>query len=252
MVNLVNHPQNGEPNVYLRWSEYSKKLLDSPMSDLQESSSQLLLEMVALRDIISGEEILLDYGSEWVEAWAQHVEGWAANEPPPIFVTSHELNQNQTILRTEAEQKVEPYPDNVFTSCFYSYAKRGSNEIAGTSHGKHPPLVVEEWKYFKGIYETSNMRPCLILDRYPFTTNNIKGDNRDQELRYTVRMMNRPGLAESESIPRSTPYLVKNVPRVAIVFSDKLYTTDQHLEAAFRHHIGLGDLFPTQWMDLVD
>lgn len=44
--------------------------------------------------------------------------------------------------------------------------------------------------------------------------------------------------------------LVHKVPRKAIRFTDKLYSTDQHLENAFRHPISFPDhIFPKQWMD---
>ena len=44
---------------------------------------------------------------------------------------------------------------------------------------------------------------------------------------------------------------VDDVPREAIYFMNKPYTSDQHIESAFRHTIHIpDDMFPTKWMDL--
>ena len=54
---------------------------------------------------------------------------------------------------------------------------------------------------------------------------------------------------------RGTPplpkrHIVSKVPRPAIRFTDKMYTTDQHLQQAFRHWIGMPDeIFPQAWRD---
>ena len=60
-----------------------------------------------------------------------------------------------------------------------------------------------------------------------------------------------PGLGKEERIPRGAMHVVNHVPRHAIRFSDKLYTTDQHLPSAFRHEIALPEgTFPEAWLDL--
>jgi hypothetical protein len=100
--------------------------------------------------------------------------------------------------------------------------------------------------------ELRNLRPCTILQRNDATNE------------YTVRIRNRYGLAESERIPNKTGkknknipkmHIVTHIPRFAIRFSDKIYTTDQHLENAFRHEINFPDhdmdhIYPEQWKDL--
>jgi len=250
-VNLINHPENGVPNVRLRWSESSYRFFDKPLSVLQESSSHLLLELVALRDIEEGEEVLLDYGEDWVSAWEKHVKDWEVDMSALTITTSQEMNQKHTILRTLTEQSDYPYPENIFTSCFYSYSQRSSTvdpHLDSSKGGHQQQVMTDEWRYFKGIYETRNLRPCLILDRQE--SHLKEGEKSSDEIYYTVRLMNHPGLAENERIPRGVSYIVTKIPRRAVRFSDKLYTTDQHLENAFRHRMGLGDLFPDQWMDL--
>ena len=58
-------------------------------------------------------------------------------------------------------------------------------------------------------------------------------------------------IGPNKRIPSHEKQIVTHVPREAIRFSDKLYTTDQHLEYAFRHPIGMpDDIFPLQWKNL--
>ena len=103
MVNLINHASalgsndatatsNKSANVRLQWSSESSRYFDKDPSELQHSSTQLLLELVTLCDIVQGEEILLDYGDEWTQAWQKHVEAWVEPEIDDFVVTSHVLN----------------------------------------------------------------------------------------------------------------------------------------------------------------
>ena len=89
------------------------------------------------------------------------------------------------------------------------------------------------------------IRPCMLIRREE-TSNDY------DPFLYTVQILNRPTLGdEAEFIPQGRLHYVNNVPRRAIVFSDTIYESDQHLEGAFRHEIGLGDVFPEKWKDLL-
>lgn len=224
MVNLINHDKT--PNVKLQWAQQSLPLFSKPVFMMQDSSTQLLLELVALRPILKGEEIVLDYGPEWVDAWEEHKQKWK----PSIddYQDAEQLNDSYPILQTESELRTAPYPSNVFTSCFYRF-----NSAAY--------VPVAEWKSTRGLLQSSNLRPCLVMERVSRSKYDVS---------YTVRIFNHPGLAQSQRIPKGRSHVVRHVPRDAIVFSNKLYTTDQHLETAFRKEISLGDIFPTEWMDL--
>jgi hypothetical protein len=246
MVHLINHAAPASTNhttaptanVRLQWStSHGPQYFDRPLELLQETSTRLLLELIATRDIDEGEEVLLDYGSDWSNAWNKHVQEWQAfEEAEENFVPSYVLNQQAlSVVRTMVEQKTNPYPDNIFTSCYHKVSEQVFHTSQLDPQGKAKPVVVE-WIHSQGIYEPLNLRPCIILDR--------RSTNRDT---YTVRLMNRPGTAEPDLIPEAV--IVTQVPRRAIRFSDKLYTTDQHLPKAFRHSIGL-DVFPREWMDL--
>lgn len=238
MVNLINHSSESEPNVKLQWSEASKLLVDMPISRLHEPSSRLLLELVAIRPIQKGEEIFLDYGTDWVQAWHQHVASW---QPPPDDVLRHRsaqdanMDEAHKVLGTVTELQSDPSLENIFTSCYYRYSME-RDPVDPTDKAQ-----VHQWRETQGLREESrNLRPCAVMDRFP---------REDGEMLYTVRVFNRPGLAPSERVPKGRPFILTGVPRYAIEFSDKLYTSDQHLENAFRKEMGLG-VFPLQWLDL--
>lgn len=93
----------------------------------------------------------------------------------------------------------------------------------------------------RGLFELHNLRPCNILQRQH--SKSKKGTT------FTVQIRNRNGLNEVERLPKGAVHIVTHVPRHAIRFSDRIYSTDQHLENAFRHAIHFAD-FPEQWLDL--
>jgi hypothetical protein len=219
-INLINH--SGEsPNV--KWQWVSEEYLQWPMERiLKVSTSGLLLELVALTDIQEGEEIVVDYGNDWQQAWDNHVKHWERSSEN--YIPS--FNFSLDILRTETELKHDPYPDNLFTSCFYRYR--------ASEHSLGERVTVDRWKESKDIWELTNLRPCVVLER--------------EDMYYTVTIHNRFSLKADERLPTGQVHVVTHVPRHAIRFSDKLYTTEPHLENAFRHEIGLSS-FPPQWMD---
>ena len=103
-----------------------------------------------------------------------------------------------------------------------------------------------KWRPTPGIQELRYLRPCTILKREEHPTASTS--------RYTVQMWNRATTPPDQRIPNTTnrrPHIVEQVPRAAIRFVDKPYTTDQHLPNTFRHWIGLpSSLFPPDaWMN---
>jgi hypothetical protein len=245
MVNLVNHASPARANVRLQWSESDelhrrgKELLTKPLEDVKSyNRSGLLMELVATRDIFKGEEIFLDYGVDWQKAWIDHVQSWKPTRDANTYTPSYVMEDVVKTLRLESELVEHPYPDNVFTSCFYRYSdnKEEAEKNTGTE-----AVTTFWWKMTRGLFELRNLRPCKILQRQ---------QDPEQGTLFTVRVMNRYGLIPNERIPKGAMHIVTHVPRRAVRFSDKIYTTDQHLENAFRHEIGIPDtIFPQQWME---
>lgn len=233
VVNLINH--YNEPNVELRWSTTS----NSTKSIEEKSSNISFLELVALRPIKMGEEIFLDYGRDWEDSWWKHVrETWKPNNSH--YTPSYVMDDAIKLIRTEQEQKDHPYPDNLFTSCFYRYSDRSEEERTTAKNSRRKDSITSfRWHLTKGLYDLKNLRPCRVLKR-------MEGES--ERSIYAVRMLNRPGLNDDEIIPEDDLHIVTHIPRAGIRFSDKAGTTDQHLDNAFRHEIGLPeDLIPTAW-----
>lgn len=261
---MINHGGGKNANVKLRWST-SQILHKDGMEWLQNNISfnelkhmnhtGLLLEFVAIKPLRIGDEILFDYGHEWIKAYIHHINQWKPildDTYAPSYVQD-DIIQN---LRTDIELKQYPYPDNIFTSCFYKYS---DNQIAAEKHqrkkSKNDQIVTTfKWNMTRGIFEMNHLRPCNILKRTTVQNkNNNKGGSGSSTTTYfTVQIRNRFGLSLTERIPKDMTHIVTHVPRYAIRLTDKLYTTDQHLENAFRKEIGIpDDIFPEQWKDLL-
>lgn len=229
------------------------------------TTTKFLFHLVATRDIAQGEEILMDYGKEWVKAWKRHVQDWKPvgmeesdaittkrNEPyAPSYVMDDVLQR----LRTPEELRQFPYPKNIMTSCFYRYSDHVSSSSSSSSSSTTSETVTTvPWTRTRGIFSLSNLRPCTIVRRF-----DDEGDLRGEagvgmmtgsHSYYTVQIKNRPGLVSEERIPPDTIHIVTHVPRSAIRTTDQYYRTDQHLPNAFRHSIGLPDeLVPHHWKD---
>ena len=72
----------------------------------------IILEVVALRDLRPGEELFLDYGEAWQQAWDEHQAKWV---PPPgadEYIYPEDMDDTAP-LRTVVEQEKEPYPKSV-------------------------------------------------------------------------------------------------------------------------------------------
>jgi hypothetical protein len=189
---------------------------------LAQQRSGLVLELIALRNIAMGEEILLDYGPAYQSAWDQHVLSWEfAGMETPCYM----MNPNEP-FRTVTEAQSNPLPANIRNLCLYQYeGNKGQSNV--------------QWKYSN--IGTHRWRPCTILER--------SSDNSS----YTVAMENLPQMNPSEVIHGDEPHVVTGVPAQVIRWVDEMYTTDQHLPNAFRHEIHIPDeVFPASWKDLAE
>lgn len=282
-VNYINHaPSTSESsdgpvaNVKLQWSERLmnstttsnkldlRSLTPSQLWDQSTRVEGLMLELVALRDIQPDEEILLDYGSTWSKAWKEHSDQY----PDTIlkladdhtlekeFSPAYIMDDVVTNLRTAEEQAQFPYPENVFTACFYRYDNETAiqNDTVNLDKTKATP-----WKMSLGLFDMVNLRPCKVISREPandrFATPQQlqqQGQPPQGKMVYTAIIQNRPGLPANERIPKGTKHIVSGIPRGAFRFVDRPYASDIHLEGAFRHNIGVEEagIYPEVWLDL--
>lgn len=254
-VNFINHGGVEESNAVIRWSTlpYHKvEWLDLTLEEMKDKlKTGLLFDIVATRDILRGEEILLNYGKHWEESWVQHTEEWAwtegegadANDEQPHLnltdrlgvPTTNELNQSERnpTIRTKDEQAEDPYPPHIMTRCHF----KPPESCLSFTH-IHPTHSTElhcrsRWEL---TFDALQLHPCTILAR-----ETIRGMDW-----YTAQVVE---TAKGES--ESTLHLVEYMTRDAIVFVDQPYSKDQYARGVFRHPIGLPNgIMPSQWLDL--
>lgn len=250
-VNYINHQpaSRGRANVAIRWAtgnfsmhnttQVGKGLVDDLMWNYQP---QLAFDYVALRDIAPGEELFLDYGDRFEEAWQRHVAQFRL-QPSTLhakrYVDGFSMNfQNASDpIRTEQEQESHPYPDHIQVRVHHMLQQRRET----TPESKNGVLYTWAITHY-GL-------PVKILERFV----NETAAHQHQHSYYTVQVGIVGQAAASDMRTRDREANVtwvrrENVPRSALSFFDKPGRTDMHLPNAFRHAIGIPDeIFPEQW-----
>ena len=234
-TSLINHSSN--PNVKLRWSDPTRSVhnpdwLNQAVEELMNQTfAGLTMEVVALRDIEPGEEILVDYGKEWELAWERHVASWRPLEDSDSYISAWDLNADEeSVLKTEFEQLTNPYPSNVHIRFDLSFRR---------SHAwiKHLDRDGSLRKFVMDADGT--LAKCDILrvnrggsGRVFYTTVFFDEDEEDESSKYKI---------------------VEDVPREAFKFVDNPHTADYLQPNVFRHDIRLSDdLFPSAWKNRLD
>jgi hypothetical protein len=283
-VNFINHASDrSRVNAYLRWSSRHSSLQMTklrPMELLSRSSSlvfhdrqettpekdsgtdseemgdavdssTLVLEIVALRDIRAGEEIFLDYGTEWDHAWSEHIKRWevekksaplgADNKVPYQsafeWLAAHDTRKDR-LWRTEEEQFSDPYPENLQTACYVS-VHRFFEELQDEG------LEYREAMDWRRSDETSHMaclRPCSITHRI-----DIDGIVKYHAIVHPMKRFEEPEECGGEYLP-SGGLTVEEIPTEAVTLIDKPYSSDMHQPWAFRQSMAFPEnSFPSSW-----
>lgn len=247
-VNLINHDAR-RPNVGLQWS--TKPFHHAELLTLNYTAfwkkvrpGSLILEVVALRDLVPGDELFLDYGSDWDKAWKAHVKAWQPPEDAEDHVYPENMDETE-FLRTVEEQQTDPYPANLITMC--NSHVYGRSKAKGNLHQKWWDSQEEEWWW--------NMAYCHILDRkvadngsYEYTVSLIV--NREGESGSTRKTSyTDQDLIYNATTPFQDLMVDTHVPRRAIRWIEKPFHDDEHLMNAFRHPIGFpSNLVSMAWI----
>jgi len=242
-ITLINHGGKRMANARIQWStsKYNKSewLTDDLEGIMARKKTGFMIDVIATRDIALGEEVLLDYGEEWEEAWEEHLNGWKADIDALISLKDMSGDGRSILIRTVQEQQDDPYPSSVGTVCLYEV-----NMVTKTKLGGDRLLL---WKPLTSVaygWSPESWRPCDIVSRERST-----GVSGEHAYTYTADMKNYHGIRTENSIAEY-PHIVHAVPRFAIKFTYKPYWSNQHLKNAFRHSIGLPDgLYPAAWLD---
>ena len=238
-VNYINHNQS-QANVKIAWATnfdymHQQHIVESGTIEedlLKTNKPVLAFDYLATRDIRKDEELYLDYGDLWEEAWQEHVLNYQpAGNDPERYVSARYWNNvlfPDAVLRTETEQEFDPYPENLQIRCHTMLSQR-------KSLGLRPPKRY----HFDWTSITEYGYDCRILDRffehgeYWYTVELERESDNNEKKEKIIELLRRT-----------------DVPREAIRFFDKPGTTDMHLPNAFRHWIGIPDeIFPQQWRD---
>lgn len=222
----VNHNQT-LANMKLAWSDPVKTgsraewLNLSVASLVAEKHAGLIMDMVATRDIQLGEELFLDYGNEFEEAWNRHLQTW---KPAGGIAVDALNNDLQTPLKTVSEQMEDPYPEGIKIKCEVAFKFKSKWKTYAFSHESLMEYITHEDEY---------RQDCDLLQR--------EQDERGKIVYTAV-------LIDNEKGEKVAGTKLEKVPREAFVFVHTPYASDMHLRNAFRHSIMIPDeIFPESW-----
>lgn len=237
-VGLINHASktSGKINAKLRWSDHhtnhGKQWLDSSFSLDQfwkmQYPGSLILDVVALRNISEGEEIFIDYGTEWEAAWKKHVKNWKpyiSGKNDYVYPSDEIARHNDPIkpYRTRLEQETNPYALNLMMVC-------------DTKNWFDNRKEREKWR--PSLKWPEKLAECSVLTRIY--------DKSTETYLYEVELWPDEELTSENGRP--IKYVDYDVPHSAIRFVDKPFHSDQHIPTAFRHTIGFPEeLTPPFW-----
>ena len=238
-VNYINHSR--EPNVKIQWATTFEAAHDhdtvtkGTIENFNHKKPLVAFDYVAVRDIEEGEELFIDYGDLWQEAWDDHKRNYKA---PDSYMSAVKFSQmvDDLPLRNEEEQEHDPYPSNLQLRC-------------------HRALIFGKQRkgldFRRYLWQTSDYgESCRILERF----------KEENAIWYTVEVEvwdthkdKVIGKQETERRADTVTQIIRtDVPRSAIRFFDIPKTTPIHAHDAFRHFIGIPeDLFPVGWRNLV-
>jgi len=227
ITNFINHnDDNSQVNAKIQWSTMSnhhEEWLEQSVEEvLSNSHSGLIMEFIATRDINEGEEIFIDYGGSWKDAWGNHLDNWTPINDAETYVPVELLNNKEQIM-TLGEQETQPYPENALMICYAPLDLFQNTEDDA------------DWYESDSLYRLiENSKECSILERYQSPDGN--------ETLYNVCI-----IVKEEG----TEFILNGVPRRAIEFVDRPYSANQHMIGTFRHEIGIPDeIFPNKWKDI--
>ena len=242
IVNFVNnHSDKSKVNAKIQWSKqhHNKSWEDQTVEYiLKQLRTGLMLELVAISDIEKDEEIYIDYGAGWDKAWAEFVENW---KPPPRseeYMSVEKLNAADVVM-TETERVKEPLGYNVDTMCIIDTEALVRDIAEHTSELNWADYSVDVDR--EGIHDSTTV-DCFVSNRYLYQQ---KEEGKRASILYQTYIVGNDQRGEKK-------IFLNDVPREAIYYANKPYTSDQHIENAFRHIIEIPDeIFPPKWMDLI-
>ena len=120
ITSLINHGSGWDTNARMVWAmdwmTHPEWLELSPYELLDEKYMRAGLgwNLIAMRDIAPGEEVLVDYGASWEKAWRAHWKRWYSQAKLPTgtsapYIPADELNENLEKVLVNAVTKNTDY-----------------------------------------------------------------------------------------------------------------------------------------------
>jgi len=224
---------------------------------LRKKEEGLVVDIIATRDIKPGEEIFIDYGNDWSNAWKEHVDNWKAS--PEVSNAYPRLMNDDKYFRTLYEIKDNPYPANITTLCLFReehineenfMEQWKDDEFYMSEHmiiGTRDVDAIISRHHIDGsfvarldIMEEMNYWPCHVYRR------SEDGNT------YLVRILQSPVLSDTWWTEAQKPIFLANFSKDHIFFHES-YSADQFLPNAFRHFIGIpDDIYPKSWQHILE
>jgi hypothetical protein len=202
----INH-NSDSPNVKLEWSTdptyHNASWMDEPIAFFDNIwRVGLAFEVIALKDIKEGDEITVDYGPEWEDAWIKHIRLWEPPEDAKTYTLHHRLNQDLSL-------PIPTYDEDHTLITEHIEARFHEDKIIWRKHG------------LKRGRDYSVLR---VISRTQLPT--------DNSLVYSVVLSIETDGGES------IEYTVENVTRNALSFYHvKKYRSDIFIDGVFRHEM---------------
>jgi len=222
--------------------EWQQKSFSEIKKEVHAGRRGLSFNVIATRDIQPGEEVFIDYGDAWEEAWKEHIRSWQ----PPVEYTSYmsvTKLTNDHDIRTTVELAKNPYADNVAVKCIFGalYDEHDFGSPPSNWREMSDAALIQKYSRPGGIYSISSKESRNLDYRWFYLPCDIYFHGDDDRL--TVGIY---------AVSNDVPLIFTDYPSESVRFVSKKYTSDEHLPNSFRHPIGLSDkaMFPEQWKNL--
>jgi hypothetical protein len=232
---LDNNNNNNNNNTHARQQHHHPELFALSANVVAKiHGKSLTLNVVATRPILPGEQVTIDYGQAWAEAWDKHVKTRQAKSliAHPLVSAEEYHHQHSTEgYKTQLEQLVSPYPDNLELFCFYSLQRQFDDKNLHRHVATFDPTM-----------DHACFRPCQILERF-------QDSLPDDSFYYTVQLSERDDdRIVSQCLLDDHDEIWTRVPQRAIRLVDRPYSTPVFSPDALRQEIGLPlDMIPAAW-----
>ena len=214
--------QHPKANLRIEWNtKLSSELERWKVLPIEEWAkghrAELVLNYVALRDIQIGEELYLDYGKAWENAWSKHVRNWKPAPNANNYIPSWEYNAQVDIELPTLRENPAFYNNG--------YVTMNCREIYRVMNGMDPM--------------DQSFYPCRVVQRH---------HNQHGEYSYVVELTDHEIFQHSRICYEVVTEVLFDIPRDAFYFLDVPFSRDHAEPWSFRHELHLpDDVFFKAW-----